>query len=107
MAENKQIDIELRPEVARGCYSNLAVITHSSSEFIVDFVQMMPGLAKPTVNSRVLMTPENAKRLLKALMDNIQKYEQQFGQIQLQQIQQQQSPEGRTIAPFSIKKGEA
>ena len=81
MAENKQIDIELRPEVARGCYSNLAVITHSSSEFIVDFVQMMPGLAKPTVNSRVLMTPENAKRLLKALMDNIQKYESNFGEI--------------------------
>ena len=84
MADNNQIDIELRPEVARGNYSNLAIITHSTSEFILDFVQMMPGLPKPTVNSRVLMTPENAKRLLKALMDNVQKYESQFGEIRMQ-----------------------
>jgi Protein of unknown function (DUF3467). len=81
--ENKQLDIELRPEVARGSYANLAIITHSSSEFILDFVQMMPGMPKPSVNSRVIMTPEHAKRLLKALMDNVQKYESQFGDIKL------------------------
>lgn len=81
--ENKQLDIELRPEVARGSYANLAVITHSSSEFILDFIQMMPGIPKPTVNSRVIMTPEHAKRLLRALMDNVQKYESQFGDIKL------------------------
>ncbi|MCQ2138175.1 MAG: DUF3467 domain-containing protein [Bacteroidales bacterium] len=86
MAENnQQIDIEIRPEVAKGNYSNLAVITHSSSEFIVDFVQMMPGLPKPTVNSRVLMTPENAKKFLKALMENVQKYESQFGEIRFRE----------------------
>lgn len=83
--EEKKIDIELRPEIARGVYSNLAIITHSASEFIVDFVQMMPGLPKPSVNSRVLMTPENAKRLLKALMDNVQKYESQFGEIKFKE----------------------
>lgn len=83
MAEEKNIDIELRPEIAAGVYSNLAIITHSSNEFIMDFVQMMPGLPKPRVNSRVLMTPENTKRLLRALMDNIQKYESQFGEIKL------------------------
>ena len=81
MAEEQKIDIELRPEIAKGVYANLAVITHSSSEFILDFVQMMPGLPKPSVNSRVVMTPEHAKRLLKALMDNVQKYESQFGEI--------------------------
>ena len=85
MADEKKIDIELRPEVARGCYANLAIITHSSSEFILDFIQMMPGLPKPTVNSRVLMTPEHTKRLLKALMENVQKYESQFGEIKLRE----------------------
>ena len=83
--EEKKIDIELRPEIARGVYSNLAIITHSASEFIFDFVQMMPGIPKPTVNSRVLMTPENAKRLLRAHMDNVQKYESQFGEIKLKE----------------------
>ena len=83
MAEEKKFDIELRPEIAAGVYSNLAIITHSSNEFIMDFVQMMPGLPKPSVRSRVLMTPENAKRLIRALMDNMQKYESQFGEVKL------------------------
>lgn len=81
--DNKPLDIELRPEVAKGNYANLAIITHSSSEFILDFVQLMPGMPKPSVNSRVIMTPEHAKRLLKALMDNVQKFESQFGEIKL------------------------
>lgn len=107
MAENnnQQLQIELKPEVAEGVYSNLAIITHSSSEVITDFVQMMPGMPKAQVKSRVIMAPEHAKRLLMALQDNIQKYEKQFGPIKLTQMQQ--SNEGRTIAPFNIKQGEA
>ena len=106
MAENnnQQLQIELKPEVAEGIYSNLAIITHSSSEVITDFVQMMPGLPKAQVRSRIIMAPEHAKRLLLALQDNIQKYEKQFGAIKLTQTQQ--PSEGRTIAPFTIKKGE-
>ncbi|MBR4660319.1 MAG: DUF3467 domain-containing protein [Bacteroidales bacterium] len=83
MAEEKKIDIELRPEIARGIYSNLAIISHSPSEFTLDFVQMLPGMAKPSVGGRVIMTPEHTKRLLKALMDNVQRYESQFGEIRL------------------------
>jgi len=84
MAEEKNhLDIELRPEIASGTYSNLAIITHSTSEFIMDFITMMPGMPKPSVNSRIVMTPENAKRLLKALLDNVQKYEENFGDIKL------------------------
>ena len=102
---NQQLQIELKPEVAEGTYSNLAIITHSSSEVITDFVQMMPGMQKAQVKSRIIMAPEHAKRLLYALQDNIQKYEKQFGPIKMPQPQQ--SNEGRTIAPFTIKKGEA
>lgn len=83
MAENQQINIELKPEIARGTYSNLAIITHSSSEFIIDFVSMLPGIPKPEVTSRIVMTPEHAKRLLNALQDNIAKYENQFGTINI------------------------
>lgn len=103
---NQQLQIELKPEVAEGIYSNLAILTHSSSEFVADFVQMMPGMPKAQVKSRIIMAPEHAKRLLMALQDNVQKYEQQFGKIRLTQAQQPSS-EGRTIAPFTIKKGEA
>lgn len=88
MADNKQIDIDLSPEVARGSYSNLAIITHSSSEFVLDFVQMLPGKAKPEVMDRIIMTPEHIKRLLAALSDNIAKYENQFGKIELPQAPQ-------------------
>jgi hypothetical protein len=77
----QQINIELTEEMAEGIYSNLAVITHSHTEFIADFVQMMPGTPKAKVRSRVLMAPANAKRLMMALMENVQKYEQQFGKI--------------------------
>jgi len=81
--EPKKIDIEIKPEVAQGHYANLAIITHSSSEFILDFVQNMPGLPKMQVNSRIIMTPEHAKRLLGALTENVRKYESQFGEIKL------------------------
>ena len=77
----KKIDIEIKPEVAQGRYANLAIITHSSSEFILDFAQNMPGMPKMQVASRIIMTPEHAKRLLGALTENIRKYEGQFGEI--------------------------
>lgn len=76
-----QIDIELSEEIADGVYSNLAIITHSSSEFILDYVRILPGIPKGKVKSRVLMSPEHAKRLMLALQDNIEKYEAQFGEI--------------------------
>lgn len=79
--KNNQLDIELNEEIAQGTYANLAVITHSASEFVLDFVRMMPGLPKPEVKSRVIVTPEHAKRLLETLQDNIAKYEQAYGEI--------------------------
>jgi hypothetical protein len=78
--ENK-LNIELPEDKASGVYSNFAIITHSPSEFVTDFVQMMPGMPKAKVQSRIIMTPENAKRLMRALQDNIQKYEAAFGRI--------------------------
>lgn len=83
--ENKKnenhVNIELSEEVSEGVYTNLAIITHSPSEFVFDFIQMMPGVPKGKVRSRVIMTPQNAKRLLNALNDNLQKFEQNFGVI--------------------------
>ena len=81
--ENKKegLNIELGEDVAEGTYSNLAIINHSPSEFIVDFIQMMPGVPKAKVKSRVILTPQHAKRLMKALVDNISKFEDQFAEI--------------------------
>lgn len=76
-----QINIELSDEIAEGIYTNLAMITHSNAEFIVDFIKMMPGIPKAKVKSRVILTPQHAKRLLKALQDNISKYEAIHGPI--------------------------
>jgi hypothetical protein len=76
-----QINIELPEEVAEGQYSNLSIITHSPSEFIVDFIQLMPGVPKGKVKSRIIVTPENAKKLLHALKDNVAKYESMHGKI--------------------------
>jgi hypothetical protein len=79
---DNQVNIELSDKVANGVYSNLAIITHSPTEFVADFVQMMPGVPKGKVRSRVIMTPQNAKRLLEALKDNVSKYEQHYGEIE-------------------------
>ena len=76
-----QINIELSEEIAEGIYSNLAIITHSNSEFVVDFIRMMPGVPKAKVKSRIILTPEHAKRLLGALQDNINKFEMVNGII--------------------------
>lgn len=78
-----QLNIELNEEVAQGIYSNLAIITHSTSEFVVDFVRVMPGIPKAGVKSRIILTPEHAKRLLLALQDNVKKFEQQNGPIKM------------------------
>ncbi|HLW10999.1 MAG TPA: DUF3467 domain-containing protein [Fermentimonas sp.] len=79
-----EIQIELSDEIAQGTYSNLAVISHSSSEFVIDFIRIVPGLAKAKVKSRIILTPEHAKRLLDALNDNIDKFEQHNGKIRSQ-----------------------
>lgn len=76
-----QLNIELSEDVAEGIYSNLAIITHSNSEFVIDFIKIMPGVPKAKVKSRVLLTPQHAKRLMKALKDNISKYEAVNGAI--------------------------
>jgi hypothetical protein len=86
MAEEKEknpnhLNIELTEELAEGTYANLALIAHSSSEFVVDFIRMMPGAPKAKVKSRVILTPEHAKRLMLALQDNVVKYEDKFGTI--------------------------
>ena len=79
--KQNQISIELKEDVAQGIYSNLAIITHSSSEFVIDYVRVMPGVPKADVKSRVILTPEHAKRLMLALQDNITKYESVHGPI--------------------------
>lgn len=82
-----QIQIELSEDVAQGTYANLAIIAHSSSEFIIDFVRLVPGVPKVKVQERIILSPENAKRLLYALQDNIVKYEEQFGTVRTDQAQ--------------------
>ena len=79
--QQNQINIELSEEIAEGIYSNLAMIAHSNSEFVIDFIRLMPGVPKAKVKSRIVITPEHAKRLLFALKDNIEKYEASFGLI--------------------------
>ncbi len=85
MAEMKQfgIDVELDEAVAQGNYSNLAIISHSSSEFIIDFATVLPGVQKARVKSRIILTPEHAKRLLRSLQDNIVRYENSMGKIEI------------------------
>lgn len=88
MSDNKQqpqnpsVNIEISEEVAEGIYSNLAIISHSNAEFVVDFIRMMPNVPKAKVKSRIILTPQHAKRLIQALRENIQKYEMQFGKIE-------------------------
>ena len=79
-----QLNIELSEEIAEGIYSNLAIITHSNSEFVLDFIRVMPGVPKAKVKSRIILTPEHAKRLLSALQDNLEKYEAVNGRIKVQ-----------------------
>jgi hypothetical protein len=78
---NNQLNLEISEEVAEGQYANLAIITHSHAEFVVDFVNVMPGTPKSRVKARIILTPQHAKRLLNALEDNLQKFEDAHGQI--------------------------
>lgn len=87
-----QINIELSEEVAEGVYSNLAIISHSHSEFVIDFIKILPNVPKAKVKSRILLTPQHAKRLMKAMVDNVKRYEAQFGTIEDPQHQQQFPP---------------
>ena len=81
MNNQKELDVEINPEVAGGVYSNMAVISHSNTEFVTDFLQMLPGFPKARVRARIILTPFHAKRLLNALADNIEKYESVHGRI--------------------------
>ena len=96
---NGSLQIELNEEMAQGIYANLAIITHSSSEFILDFIRVLPGMSKAGVKSRVVLAPEHAKRLLRALQENIEKYERAFGPIPI--------PEENSFSPLSGIQGEA
>jgi len=77
----QQLNVDLPDDVASGNYSNLAIITHSNSEFIIDYLSALPGMPKAKVKSRIVMTPVHAKRLLRALKENIAKFEQTHGEI--------------------------
>ena len=94
MQENQpvpnQLNIEISEEVAEGQYANLAIITHSHAEFVIDFVNVMPGTPKSKVTSRLILTPQHAKRLMRALTENIQKFESMHGPIQ--DIEEMQLP---------------
>ena len=79
--QQNQINIEISEETAEGQYANLAIITHSHAEFVVDFVNVMPGTPKSKVKSRIILTPQHAKRLLNALGDNLEKFEAANGKI--------------------------
>jgi len=105
MAEEQkknQLNIEISEEVADGIYSNLAIITHSNSEFVLDFVRVMPGVPKAKVRARVLLTPQHAKRLLRALTDNINKFEDLHGNIKEAEL-----PEGALPMNFGGPTAEA
>ncbi|MBS1689141.1 MAG: DUF3467 domain-containing protein [Bacteroidetes bacterium] len=80
-AQEQQLNIELTEEMADGAYANLAIITHSFAEFVIDFVNVMPNVPKAKVKSRIVMTPQHAKRLMRALVDNVKRFEAQHGTI--------------------------
>ena len=95
------LQLELPQQVAQGEYANFAIITHGSSDFVIDFARVLPGVPKAQVCSRIILAPEHAKRLLGALQENIMRYEREFGQIRIP------SQESQNIPPFDLTKGEA
>lgn len=97
----KQLQIELKEEIAQGVFSNLAMITHSSSEFVIDFISILPGMVRLRLSQGVIMSPEHAKRLLLALQDNVAKYENSFGTIEMK------GQRGTYMPPISDFHGEA
>lgn len=99
MEKENELKITLDENTAQGTYANLAVIAHSASEFVIDFVRVVPGVKTAKVHSRIIMTPEHIKRLMRALEDNIRKYESLNGEIKL--------PEDKTFNMMNAIKGEA
>ena len=86
--QSNQMNIEITDEIAEGIYANLAIITHSQAEFVLDFISVMPGMPKNKVKSRIIMTPFHTKRLMKALTENVQRFEQANGEIiDLEQVE--------------------
>ena len=105
MKENKNemnLNMNLPADVAEGTYANLAVISHSPCEFVIDFIRLMPGIKEPSVKSRIILSPENAKKVYYALRDNIAKYEQQFEEIVIHNV-----PSPNNSMPMSFGGGEA
>ena len=96
--KDNQLQIDIAPEVARGVYSNFAIISHSRAEFIIDLASSLPGSPKAQVVSRVILAPEHAKRLLLALQENVMRYEKEHGQIPLESAAKPSVP--RTANPF-------
>ena len=106
--QGQQLQIDISPEMAQGVYSNFAIISHSHAEFIVDLASTLPGTPKAQVVSRVIMAPEHVKRLAMALQENIMRYEQEFGKIQLDNAPMQGGiPGPATANPFGSSQGEA
>lgn len=96
---NAEIKLQFSDDAAQGKYANLAVVAHSSSEFVIDFAKVLPGFQSPLVHTRVIMAPEHLKRLIAALQDNMNKFEQQYGEVKL--------PEQNFVMPAMTPKGEA
>ncbi len=97
MQQTRQISVELGEKEAEGIYSNLALITHSPAEFVIDFTRMVPGVPKAKVYARIIMTPQHAKSFLKALQENIERYEREFGEIKIHGVQ------GGEVREFGFK----
>ncbi len=103
------VEVDLIDSVAQGSYANLVIISHSPTEFILDFAAMLPGMPKPKVNNRIILAPEHAKRLLRSLKDNIAKYEESFGSITDLETTLQHKSQQEAVSMFEIapKIGEA
>ncbi|MBO5553588.1 MAG: DUF3467 domain-containing protein [Paludibacteraceae bacterium] len=101
--EEKKLNINIAPDKATGVFANLALIAHTPAEFVVDFAQLMPGIEQANVVSRIVMTPDHAKKLLMALQDNVAKYEQNYGKI----VGKGQKPVPGSTYPMSFGGGEA
>lgn len=104
--QTNDVSMVIEPEQAQGVYSNMAVISHSPSEFVLDFASMLPGMPKPKVVSRVVLSPEHAKRLLLALQDNIVKYESENGRIEIKS-RNEQSNSSAELQDIGFNMGEA
>ncbi len=103
----RDVEIDLRDDIAQGSYANLVIISHSPTEFVLDFASMLPGMGKPRVSNRILVTPEHAKRLLISLQDNITRYESNYGKIESPQQQQAQQQQDILSSLTNNKIGEA